>query len=498
MGSSSNSNIETRAMILANRINIIAVTIISSIIAVAYILEGVKHNRTWGYVSIVTAIVVILITTIWIMYAAIPASKLLRITASYGFAVLYAFVLFTANNNLVFTYIFTMLVVVTLYNDKGYIFRIGLGAILLNVIDVIIRATTKEITSADIVSFEIQILLTLIISINMYMVTMVNGILNKMKTAAIQDEKEHISRILEKIIKVSGNMSDDVVNVSGQMKDLEESVERTLYAMEEVKNGTNETAYAIQEQLYKTEEIQNNVDSVKQAVSIISEKMETTTEAIKNGQNHIKALNNFTEVSETAGKEVADALKTFEEYTSRMNSIIDIITNVADQTSLLALNASIEAARAGAAGKGFGVVATEISNLASQTTSATLDITQLIGDITKQLNIMVETIDNLIESNGKQAEASSETSESFRIITSDIGEIRKQSEDLESIVEKLVTSNKAIVESVQTISAITEEVSANSSETYETSRRNEEIVRNVGSIVKSLDEDANVLRNETN
>ena len=55
----------------------------------------------------------------------------------------------------------------------------------------------------------------------------------------------------------------------------------------------------------------NNVDSVKQAVSIISEKMETTTEAIKNGQSHIKALNNFTEVSETAGKEVSDALKTF-------------------------------------------------------------------------------------------------------------------------------------------------------------------------------------------
>ncbi len=110
---------------------------------------------------------------------------------------------------------------------------------------------------------------------------------------------------------------------------------------------------------------------------------------------------------------------------------------------------------------------------------------------------MVETIDNLIDTNAKQAEASSETSESFRIITSDIGEIRKQSEDLENIVEQLVTSNKAIVESVQTISAITEEVSANSSETYETSRRNEEIVRNVGSIVKSLDEDANTLRNET-
>ncbi len=494
---SKHSAIEVKAATLANRITVIAVTIISSIIGFAYLAEAVKHNRTWGYVCSVFGIALLIIIASWICYIIKPSSHLVRFVTTVGYTILYAYVMFTGTNDLVFTYALPVFVVITLYNDIGYIITVGVGLVIINAAYVIVRLISGGVTPKDITTFEIQILLSILFGLYMLLVVSINRKLNKMKASALNEENEHITRLLDKIIQVSGNMSNDVVNVSGQMKDLEESVERTLYAMEEVKNGTNETAYAIQEQLYKTEEIQNNVDSVKQAVSIISEKMETTTEAIKNGQSHIKALNNFTEVSETAGKEVADALKTFEEYTSRMNSIIDIITNVADQTSLLALNASIEAARAGAAGKGFGVVATEISNLASQTTSATLDITQLIGDITKQLNIMVETIDNLIESNGKQAEASSETSESFKIITSDIGEIRKQSEDLESIVEQLVTSNKAIVESVQTISAITEEVSANSSETYETSRKNEEIVRNVGSIVKSLDEDANTLRNET-
>ena len=494
---SKHSAIEVKAATLANRITVIAVTIISSIIGFAYLAEAIKHNRTWGYVCSVFGIAILIIIASWICYIIKPSSHLVRFVTTVGYTILYAYVMFTGTNDLVFTYALPVFVVITLYNDIGYIITVGVGLVIINAAYVIVRLIGGGVTPKDITTFEIQILLSILFGLYMLLVVSINRKLNKMKASALNEENEHITRLLDKIIQVSGNMSNDVVNVSGQMKDLEESVERTLYAMEEVKNGTNETAYAIQEQLYKTEEIQNNVDSVKQAVSIISDKMETTTEAIKNGQSHIKALNNFTEVSETAGKEVADALKTFEEYTSRMNSIIDIITNVADQTSLLALNASIEAARAGAAGKGFGVVATEISNLASQTTSATLDITQLIGDITKQLNIMVETIDNLIESNAKQAEASSETSESFKIITSDIGEIRKQSEDLESIVEQLVTSNKAIVESVQTISAITEEVSANSSETYETSRRNEEIVRNVGSIVKSLDEDANTLRNET-
>lgn len=66
-----------------------------------------------------------------------------------------------------------------------------------------------------------------------------------------------------------------------------------------------------------------------------------------------------------------------------MHSIIELIDNITTQTSLLALNASIEAARAGEAGRGFSVVASEISNLATQTQDATVDITTLIENISK-------------------------------------------------------------------------------------------------------------------
>ncbi|MBR6325306.1 MAG: chemotaxis protein, partial [Lachnospiraceae bacterium] len=294
-----------------------------------------------------------------------------------------------------------------------------------------------------------------------------------------------------------GHMITAVEDVSGQMTSLEDSMEQTLNSMREVSSGTNESAEAIQNQLVKTEEIQEEIQVVTQATDIIAGSMTTTTDAVSTGMQLIGELNSLTETSEKAGHEVADVLKTFQEYTSRMNSITDLITNVADQTSLLALNASIEAARAGDAGRGFAVVATEIGNLANQTTSATEDITSLIGNINNELQVMVDTIENLIETNQKQAQSAEQTSESFRTISSNVEEIRVQSEDLTRSVTQLAVSNKAIIDSIQTISAITEEVSAHSNETYAASQQNQDIVRHVGDLVNELHQDARKLQEET-
>lgn len=79
-----------------------------------------------------------------------------------------------------------------------------------------------------------------------------------------------------------------------------------------------------------------------------------------------------------------------------MNSIVEIISNIASQTSLLALNASIEAARAGEAGRGFSVVASEISTMANQTTDATQEITDLIGNVSSAVTSVVEVVKDMI------------------------------------------------------------------------------------------------------
>ncbi|MDE7016923.1 MAG: chemotaxis protein, partial [Lachnospiraceae bacterium] len=179
-----------------------------------------------------------------------------------------------------------------------------------------------------------------------------------------------------------------------------------------------------------------------------------------------------------------------EAYMKNMQSIIDLITNVASQTSLLALNASIEAARAGEAGKGFAVVATEISNLANQTQSATVNITEVIHNVTDKLAIAVNAVEQLMKNNAKQNESAVVVADSFEKITKSTKNADEQGRMLEKVVSDLTVANDGIVEGIQTISAVIEQVTAHSNETYNISEKNMDIVSQVSELVENLNRQA--------
>jgi methyl-accepting chemotaxis protein len=171
-----------------------------------------------------------------------------------------------------------------------------------------------------------------------------------------------------------------------------------------------------------------------------------------------------------------------------MQSIIELINNVADQTALLALNASIEAARAGDAGRGFSVVASEISNLANQTQNATGDINELISSIDQKLLDVDKAIKAFIEGSRRQHDATIETVKSLDIIKTDSKDIEERTGGLSESVSSLADANKSIVDAVENISAIIEEVSAHSKETYESSIRNRTTVEEMMEIIEHLNE----------
>lgn len=179
-----------------------------------------------------------------------------------------------------------------------------------------------------------------------------------------------------------------------------------------------------------------------------------------------------------------------------MHSIVEMINNVAEQTSLLSLNASIEAARAGEAGRGFAVVASEISSLAGQTQEATENIESLIENIAEKLDHVVHAINGLVAANQKQAQNAEDTADSFNRIEDRASTIAYSSEELNEIVKMLAKANGEIVESVQNISAITEQVSAHASETFESSQKNVGVVEQVGSVVEMLSRKAEELTRE--
>lgn len=482
--------IKTSEAALANKVAVIGQSAVAGILAIAYFVEFLKENRGIIYtlITLVFCLVPIIIT--WMNYARNHESNMIKHIIAICFAVLYTFLLFTAQNDLVFTYIIPMFLVVNLYSDFRYMFTLSIGAMVENVIYIAIKFFTTDVSKQMIVTYEIQIALLLLSLTLLIAVSYTSNKFQKIHMARLNQEKTKVASLLDSIMSISVHMADNVSNVNSQMATLENSVSQTINSMSEVSSGTNDSAEAIQNQLVKTEEIQSHISNVEKAVEVIVGNMKTTSSAVEEGSRHIEHLTKLSQDSQTAGSNVASALESFQEYTDQMNSITDLITNVASQTSLLALNASIEAARAGEAGRGFAVVASEISNLAEQTTSATDNITSLINNIASQLSVMVNTIHDLINSNNEQRISAEKTAVSFGTITDNVAQIREQSTDLKNIVSQLASANKVIVESIQTISAITEEVAAHSNETYSNSERNHEIVEHVNSLVRSLNDDA--------
>ena len=479
-----------------NRAVYICYLIEVSVIFLAYLLEVVKGNRSLPYFIAVAAAIII---PAGIMLGALKRDaewKYFQYVYIAGFGILYAYVLFTTTNQLTFTYVMPIMLVLTMYNSIKLSLGFSILATVLNVGEVAYMGISKGLTAEDITTAEIQILVIVFVGAYSIIANRMANVTNGEKMEIVNGEKERTAKLLNRTMNLSGGITKGVFEVKGYMEELGDSVSKTVGAMEEVSAGSVETAESIQTQLVKTEEIQQHIENVQKAAASIVENVNSTRNAIGKGNTNIGLMLEQVKESEQSGHQVAKELSNLNEYTQQMHSIVEMINNVAEQTSLLSLNASIEAARAGEAGRGFAVVASEISSLAGQTQEATENIESLIENIAERLEHVVQAINGLVEANQKQAQNAGDTADSFNMIEDKASTIAYSSDELNEIVKMLAKANGEIVESVQNISAITEEVSAHASETFESSRKNEDVVEQVSNIVEMLSKKAEDLARE--
>ncbi len=486
------NSIQYQEMSVANLRMLQASTVLCSIISLAYIAEIIKQARTVGYVALVVVLALTPSIIGWFVYKSDNATQIIKHLIGIGYAVMYCFVLFTTENILVFVYVIPMLVIITLYDDTAYILKLGVGVVVVNVIALVIELKKGMITDSAVA--EIQAFVILVTVIYLVMVSRTNHKLQIMRTENLESANAKTQALLDNILTVSDRVTDTAGQLSDEMSQLKSSIDRTIESMEEVRQGTNESAEAAQVQLVQTTKISDHIETVRSSADVITENVEVATDAVSVGQENIRRMTELTGEVDAAGKDVAGALERFKKTADEMNSITVIITDVASQTRLLALNASIEAARAGEAGRGFAVVATEISNLAGQTTQATENINALIGDVVNQVGTMVTTIERLLQIDDEESKCAADTADSFNKISGTVDIIKQHTTDLDDLVGRLSQANEDIVNSIQTTSAVTEEVTAHATETYDVSLQNQDVVNSLGDLVNSLNEDAELLK----
>ncbi len=477
-----------------NKISILCQSIILFVLTMAYFAEVMKGARTIAYFAICCAFMWVPVAVEIYLYRRKNDHTAIMRVMGYTYGAAYIFFLFTSEHILTFVYVMPMMLVLAGYNDYKFAFRTSAAIVLINIGRIIQFYMTREVTALQIVELEIQLAVTILMAIFVVVITKTNTKLTSNKLLLINKEKEQLTILLERIVKASNNVTDGIGNVSDCITELNKSVESTKCSMQEVSNGTGDTARSIQIQLTKTEEIHEQIQKVIGASTAIFDNVKYTEQAIAAGNTNVRTMIDEVNTSKTAELEVVKKMQELSDQARDMNTILDIIRKVASQTSLLALNASIEAARAGEAGRGFSVVAKEISNLSGQTQSAVSNISEMITGLTEDIGKMEDAVETLVENNNKQHSATNETAKHFELITQRSSDISVNARDLQMVTERLKTANKEIIESIQTISAVTEEVTAHAAETSDGSEKNAEIVEKLKVVVKKITTEATELK----
>ncbi|MCR5273295.1 MAG: cache domain-containing protein [Lachnospiraceae bacterium] len=285
------------------------------------------------------------------------------------------------------------------------------------------------------------------------------------KVRKLKKENNEIGEISEALDLMHKNIralmisiSDTTSFVASASEELSASASQSAEASEMVANSCTNVAGSCSIQINavegasgETEQFVQNMEEFKNAISMTTDMIDTTNEAATKGATDMTNATNMMKSIKESVEETASVVESLGDQLKNIDGFVDAISEIANQTNLLSLNASIEAARAGEMGKGFAVVASEISKLADQSNEAALKITALIEDITKHSEEAVEAMREGAKRVIDGTETVNEAGHTFTNIVEMVHSISEQSARMSEIVEQLSTGTDTIVDNIKKI-----------------------------------------------
>ena len=265
--------------------------------------------------------------------------------------------------------------------------------------------------------------------------------------------KDEIGQLAADFNEMAANLRNLIYQVSSTSEQVAASAEEMMASADQTNSATNQVATAIQEvaggaelQSKNTEEsakavgeMAGGIQRVAVTTSTVAESAaDTTKQAMLGHESLEKVIEKMKTINHTTSETNA-VIKDLDRKSAEIGKIIEVITGIADQTNLLALNAAIEAARAGEHGKGFAVVADEVRKLAELSRQSASQISGLIEVIQKETHQVVEMMNK----------GTAEISEGTSLV-----------EDTGKTFDEILKSIENVSSEIQEVSAISEEMSA--------------------------------------
>lgn len=184
---------------------------------------------------------------------------------------------------------------------------------------------------------------------------------------------------------VIGNMNRSSHELADTSKQLNQVTQSILHSSAEQNDAASSAALAVEQLTQSISQVSERAHGTREAAENARQESQTSSEVIRHTTTQVQAIAGTMQTSATLAQDLG-------ERSQEINVIVNTIRDIADQTNLLALNAAIEAARAGEQGRGFAVVADEVRKLAERTASSTEEIGRVIDNIRNGIETMVDTM----------------------------------------------------------------------------------------------------------
>lgn len=274
---------------------------------------------------------------------------------------------------------------------------------------------------------------------------------------------------LNDVISATLSLSDEV-NKSGES--LSTSAQTASHvstqvaeAVGDISKGAVSQAESVETSASNTTEMGDNIDDIGVSVEDLSS---ATTQMLDAAKRTVEALDGLMEQNKTVMASMLDIDAQVKATNNAVKKIADAshsITEISSQTNLLSLNASIEAARAGDYGKGFGVVANEIGLLAQQSSTAATTINEIVEDLVSDSTKSMEIIGQLNEAFNEQNSQLNSTKSDMDGVVNNVNNVEHNAQTISSKVDMLNSSKAQLIDLIAELSAISQQNAASTEET---------------------------------